>query len=150
LGGSRLSLAGLPPEDVIVEMIGRPARYGQAIDTVVTPFSFYSSLIKAMGTRVQYVDRKLEPIIAPFKGVRVVGSDGEVDVFPDYNCPSNRAYGLDLQSWELFSTGPAIMLLEDDDNSILRASASDSLEVRIGFQGNLVCHAPGANVVATI
>jgi hypothetical protein len=52
---------------------------------------------------------------------------------------------LQLDTWSLNTLGEAPMFLDLDNNRMLRESAADAYEVRLGYYGNIACNAPGYN-----
>ena len=80
-----------------------------------------------------------------FKAITVNGPDGEIKVIADQNCPGNKIFGLQLDTWKLASIGPVVSTIDEDGNDILRVYNADQVESRNGFYGNLFCQAPGFN-----
>ena len=69
----------------------------------------------------------------------------------DRNCPYNKVYGLNIDTWSLFTGGPLCGALNEDGvGSMLRLSNSDGYEIRYGHYLQLGCFAPGRNIVATL
>jgi hypothetical protein len=81
-----------------------------------------------------------------YSGIVVDTNFGSVEVFADIACEYNVAWGLQLDTWKLYSIGQAPKLLNDDDKRILRQPSADGYEVRVGGYLNLGCKAPGKNV----
>ncbi len=83
-----------------------------------------------------------------FESLKFHTPAGLLDVISDRNCPENVAYMLDPRTWSLRSAGTFGKFLQHGafDEGILRNSASDSIEFRIGGYGALGCSAPGKNV----
>ena len=50
-----------------------------------------------------------------------------------------------MDTWSLNTLGEAPMFLDLDNNRMLRESAADAYEVRMGYYGNVACNAPGYN-----
>ena len=75
-----------------------------------------------------------------------------VDVYGDRNCPSNRFYELQLNTWTLWHTGDLINWLGESYTGmrIMPSQNDDSGESRLGGYMNLGCSAPGYNGVAKI
>lgn len=141
LAGSRLDMTNAAPEEVLVEGAGVVATNQGMIDTYLVPPRFFRNLIKAMGARVSYTDVAVNERIG-FRTVVITGPTGDIKVVQDFNCPYNRVYGINMEDWELFSNGPAVRLIDDDGNKVLRASDRDAYQVRFAFDGNLVCKRP--------
>ncbi len=111
----------------------------------------YVNLVLALGSKVIYDQEKTDIPDIGFKGVQLVapGASGFVKVFADPNCPKGFFHILQLDTWTLWTRGE-IGFLMDDDQRILRNTASDSYELRMGYYGNVVCDAPAYNLSGTI
>jgi hypothetical protein len=107
-------------------------------------YSQYANLENALGSKVQYIDMKVNPEIA-FRGIQINGPRGPIKVVPDQNCPNDRAFMLDMSKWKLYSLGKAPKILDTDGLKMLRDSNADSVEVRVGYYAQLGCRAPGHN-----
>lgn len=145
LGGQRLDATSLPIEEALIEGASRVAREGGKIDHYLMSYATFSSLEKALGTKVQYVDVKMNAEIG-FRGIMVNGPRGPIKCIPDQNCPANRVFGLQLNTWKLYSLGKAVRVIDTDGLQMLRQASADGVEVRYGFYGNLGCRAPGWNI----
>jgi hypothetical protein len=145
LAGIRFDGSALPIEEALISAASRAAREGGKPDHCFMSYSKYADLEKALGSKVQYVDMKVNPEIG-FRGILINGPRGPIKVVPDQNCPSDRAFMLQLDTWKLYSLGKAPQLLDSDGNKMLRESNADAVEVRIGSYAQIGCQAPGFNV----
>jgi len=145
LGGLRLDATSLPIEEALIGGASLVAREGGKIDHYFMSYSMFSALEKALGTKVQYVDVKMNAEIG-FRGIMVNGPRGPIKVIPDQNCPSDRVFGVQLNTWNLYSLGKAVRVIDTDGLQMLRQASADGVEVRYGFYGNLGCRAPGWNI----
>jgi hypothetical protein len=136
---------------VLIEMCHRVTRRGESLTHAFVPPAFYRALTKQMQGRVTIpiVDIMATNKIG-FKGLQVVNADSEIVVVPDVYCPSDTIVGVDIDTWELGSAGPAVQLLDEDDLKLARVNDADEYEVRFGFTGNLVCKNPASNINVTI
>ena len=77
---------------------------------------------------------------------------GEAKVMMDYNCPVDRAYGLDMSSWCLHTLGgaPHVLGMGMGQGGVMPVYDADSVEIRIATFGNTICRRPGANFVCTL
>lgn len=141
LAGSRWDARGYPAEEVLTEMCSRVAAVHGTISDIFCNPKWFNQLTKSMGARVTYNEFDVEGVVG-FRGVKVNGATGDVRVVPDFNCPADRVYGLNLDDLELFSTGPAIRMIDDDSNEFLRLSDADKYQVRFIFDGNLLNKQP--------
>ncbi len=149
LGGLRYDGSAVPIEEALIEGASRVGREGGRIDHYFMSFQKYAALEKALGSKVQYVDLKANARIA-FRGIRVNGPRGEINVVPDQNCPDDRIFGLKLSCWELASIGKAVRVIDTDKLEMLRLNTQDGVEVRYGHYGNVCCNAPGHNIAINV
>jgi hypothetical protein len=149
LAGQRYDASSVPIEEALIEAASRVAREGGKIDHFFMDYSTFSSLQKALGTKVQYVDLKVSPEVG-FRGVMVNGPRGPIKVIPDQNCPSNRVFGVQLNTWKLGSIGKAVRVINTDGLTMLRVTDADQVQVRYGSYSNLACTAPGKNIVVKV
>lgn len=145
LGGQRYDASGVPIEEALIEAASRVAREGGKIDHFFMNYAKFSELQKALGSKVQYVDLKVNAEVG-FRGIMVNGPRGPVKVIPDQNCPSNRIFGLQLNTWKLGSIGKAVRVINTDGLTMLRVTDADQVQVRYGSYLNLACKAPGFNI----
>lgn len=144
LGGIRFDGSALPIEEALISAAARVAREGGKPDYCFMSYSKYADLEKALGSKVQYIDMKVNPEIG-FRGIQINGPRGPIRVVPDQNCPSDRAFMLQLDTWKLYSLGKAISILDSDGNKMLREASADAVECRVGGYFQLGCNAPGYN-----
>ena len=146
LGGIRFDGCAMPIEEALVSSAGKAARAGARPDTCIMSYESYINLEKTLGSRVVYDELKARDVDVGFRSLAVQGPNGVINVIPDQNCQPDVAWMLQLDTWSLNSLGGAPHILDLDGNRILRQSAADAYEVRVGFYGNLACNAPGFNV----
>jgi hypothetical protein len=144
LGGIRFDGSALPIEEALISAAARVAREGGAPDYCFMNYTKFSDLEKALGSKVQYVDVKANAEIG-FRGIVINGPKGPIKVIPDQNCPSDRAFMIQMNTWKLYSLGKAPKILDTDGMKMLRDSNADSVEVRVGYYAQLGCRAPGWN-----
>lgn len=149
LAGIRFDGTNSPIEEVLVKAASRLAREGGKPDVCFMSYSKYAELENALGSKVQYVDVKVNPEIG-FRGISINGPKGTIKIMPDQNCPQDRAYMLQTDVWKLYSLGKAPKILDADGLKMLRDSSSDSVEIRIGYYAQMGCRAPGFNAVITL
>lgn len=147
LAGIRYDGSAMPIEEAIIGAIHRVAREGGKPSHCFMNYSSWDELAKALGSKVQYIDDivKSGDAMFNFRGIMVHGPKGPVKVVPDQNCPSDRAFLLQLDVWKLYSLKKAPRILDTDGLKMLRDSAADSVEVRVGYYAQLGCRAPGYN-----
>lgn len=149
LAGQRQNSVGQPIEEALIDAAALVAREGGALTHYFMGYEKYSELEKALGSKVQYIDMKVNPEVA-FRGIMVNGPKGPVKIVPDQNCPANRVFGLQMDTWRHNSLGAAVRVIDTDGLQMLRQSSSDGVEVRYGYYANLSCNAPGYNINITV
>ena len=145
LGGIRFDGSSLPLEEALIGAAARVAREGGKPDVCFINYNNFADLEKALGSKVSYVDVKVNPEIG-FRGILVHGPRGPIKVVPDQNCPNGVAYMLQMDVWKLYSLGKAPKILDSDGLKFLRESTADAVEARIGYYAQLGCRGPGYNV----
>lgn len=144
LGGLRFDGSALPIEEALIEAASRVGREGGKPDYCFMSYSKFADLEKALGSKVQYYEHKVGEI--GFRGILIHGPRGPINVIPDQNCPSDRAFMLSMSYWKLYSLGKCPKILDSDGLKMLRESNADAVEVRVGYYAQLGCRAPGYNV----
>ncbi|MBV6514141.1 MAG: hypothetical protein FMNOHCHN_03731 [Ignavibacteriaceae bacterium] len=144
LGGVRFDGSNMPIEEALISAANRVGREGGRPDVCFMSFSKYAELEKALGSKVQYIDVKVNAEVG-FPGMLVHGPRGPIKVIPDQNCPSDRAFMLQMNTWKLYSLGKAPKILDTDGLKMLRESSADAVEVRVGYYAQLGCNSPGFN-----
>ena len=95
LGGVRYDGSSDPIEEALIEGASRAAREGGKIDHAFLSYAKYAELEKALGSKVQYVDLKMNAEVG-FRGILVNGPRGPIKVIPDQNCPDDVCFMLQL------------------------------------------------------
>lgn len=147
--GSNFDGTKLSIEEALIEGVNQVATNGGSPDYVFLPYRKYTDLVKSLMGRVQYCNVEYNAQIG-FRGVMLECPTGEVKVLPDINCQSNRAWILQLDTWELLTLGKAFRTIDGDGKDILRKDTADTYEIRFTFRGNLRCFAPGHNGVVLL
>ena len=110
----------------------------------------YGELLDELNQKVDYAEvASYERGDISFAGMRLHTPTGTVTVVPDHNCPTGKAYLLQMDTWKLYSLGGAPKILQTDGMRFLRESSADGVEVRVGYYAQLGCRAPGYNCVIT-
>lgn len=150
LAGQRLNATGLPMNEALMEAEALVAIQGVGSpDTILVNPLDLQNLKKALGTDIVY-DRVASNVAGvSFKAIEYDGMNGPMKIVSDPFCPRNKAFMLQLPSWELSTLGPAPQMLDYDNNDFLRVASDDQYEVRFGHYGQFLCNNPGANIVIT-
>ena len=141
-------------ETIEEAMIGAGAllfREGGRPDVIfMNPLS-YSELIKSLGSKVVYdLMRSSDVADVFFEAVRIHLPSGSAMVVADPNCPSGRAYMLQMDTWKMYSLGMAPKILMTDGLRFLRENDADAVEVRAGYYAQMGCTAPGWNATIAL
>lgn len=150
LGGLRFTGTGMPITEVLLNMATLVAREGGKITHFFMHPVQMLNLQLALDSKAVYISGKSSDATVGYDGIKVATPFGWVEVYADPYCPSNRIYGLKMDTWCLYSLGEVPHFVEDDGNQILRMTSEDSFEWRIAFMGQLGCSAPSYNIVATV
>jgi len=139
-------------EEALIDAACQVAEIGGMPDMCFMNFTSYAALEKSLGAKVQYVDVKHEEADIAFAGIRVHAPYGPITVIPDRNCPSQKAYLLQMDTLKFRSLGKAPHILTYGLEGLegLRVGNADALEIRIGYYGNLICNAPCWNAVVAL
>lgn len=144
LAGIRFDGSALPIEEALVKAATRVGREGGRPDMCFVSYSKFAELEVALGSKVQYIDLKVNPQIG-FRGISINGPRGPIKVVADQNCPSDVAFMLQMDTWKLYSLGKAPRIQDSDGLKMLRESNADAVEVRVVYYAQLGCNAPGYN-----
>lgn len=151
LAGVRITAAGSSTRDALIDGAIEIAQQGGGRpDVVVMNHLNYGKLLKELSSDAIF-DKALasggakgEYAIA-YSGVKVHGPTGAITVIPDRDCPVNVAYMLQLDTWELWSSGDVARIFDLDGAPMLRSQSFDGVEVRCFSYAQLACKAPGHN-----
>lgn len=148
LGGLRYDGTGQPIEEALIDAASLAGREGAQLDFGVLNPVTYGQLIKSLGSKVQYVrmDQGSNEAKVGFEGIRLYTPAGQVDFFQDQDCPSTRAWMLQLNTWMFGSMGDVPRVINTDGLEVLRGSNYDGVELRVGYYGNVINKAPGWSI----
>lgn len=137
-------------EENLIDLSYKVAENGGMPDTVLMNYRRKASLIKQLGSKVQYIERKVGNI--GFKAVLVHGAaNTDLEVYADQFCQNDRFYEIELGQCVLVSAGMAPRIWADDGQQWLRTSSTAGMEMRatvIGAQFGVQC--PGKCGVSTL
>ena len=151
LGGVRFDGAALANKVArLTAASARLAREGGRPSHCIMNHVDYGELLDELNQKVDYAEvASYERGDISFAGMRLHTPTGTVTVVPDHNCPTGKAYLLQMDTWKLYSLGGAPKILQTDGMRFLRESSADGVEVRVGYYAQLGCRAPGYNCVIT-
>lgn len=152
LAGCRFNATSYTIEEGLTKALAFLNREGGKPDLAIMDFESYSSLVNALGAKVQYVQVNHDEVEVAFEGITFQSAYGRVTVLADRSCPPTTCYLLTMNTWKLRSLGkvPHILTYGMEGLEGLRVGNADALEIRIGYYGNLICSAPGWNCVVSL
>lgn len=147
LSGVYLDVSSESIEEGLIDLATAINLNGGEPDTCFINFNSYAALLKALGSKVQYVQVEHDTADISWKAIHLQTPYGAIPVIPDRSCPARTAYMLQMDVWKLRSLGkaPHILTYGPEGLEALRISNSDAIEVRLGMYGNITCSAPGWN-----
>lgn len=148
LAGNWLDGSQLSVEDAFIQATVNVAKQGYDLTHFFVPYNKYAQLLKSQSAKVAIIE-EVNPDIS-FEGLQVLTPSGNVIVMPDRNCPPNRMFGLNIDTWDYIHLGDPVQMFNYDGNTWLRQVASDGMGIRFFSLGNLVCRVPAANIVIAV
>ena len=150
LAGQVLSTVGLPMNEALMEAEARVLVQGVGTpDTILVNPLDLQNLKKALGSDIVYDRVSSNTAGVSFKSIIYDGAQGPISIVVAPMCPRNKAFMLQMSSFELATLGSAPQMLDWDNNDFLRVSDNDQYEVRFGHYGQFLCNNPGANIILT-
>ena len=152
LAGLRYNASQQTISEGITNALALANREGAAPDLIVLDFASYASLINELGAKVQYVQLEHDEVEVSFEAVHFHSAYGKIPVLADRSCPAQTAYCLTMDTWKLRTLGKAPHILTYGMEGLegLRVGNADALEIRIAYYGNVICSAPGLNMVVAL
>ena len=160
LGGQRLAGSFSTIRESLIDAAVQVAREGGRPDAVFMNPLDWAELAKSLeGTttvasgqsphRRRY-DSKDATATFGFSSLTLAAPTGMLDLYADHNCPENRCYMLQMDTWKLKTLGSAPRILDFDGLQGVRQANEDGVEYRWGYYGNLLCTAPGFNATISL
>jgi len=151
LGGLRVDgTDGRPVHELLIDMVVEADNMGAEPDVVLANPRTLGNLSKQLEGK--WIIQKgsgysgSNPDIG-YKGWQVELEGHSVTVFSDRCCQVDHLWMLQMDTWTMFSAGPAPNFLQKRAGSIIKVSENaDAYEARIGEYANFACKAPGWNV----
>jgi hypothetical protein len=152
LGGLRYNASSFTIEEGLTNALAFANREGAKPDLCIMDFASYAALVNSLGAKVMYVQVKHDEVEVAFDGIVFQSAYGRVTILADRSCPAQTAYVLTMATWKLRSLGkvPHILTYGMEGLEGLRVGNADALEIRIAYYGNLICSAPGFNMVVSL
>lgn len=146
-------------DEVIIKLVGKLGKYGAQTSHIFANPESLSDLELLSNSKMR-ITAELNSTIRGEGGEILVGFSGykasvggrTVKIYGDRNCPSNRLYALQLDTWTLWHTGKLVNWLGEEytGSKLSMSQNEDCAEARLGSYQNLGCSAPGWNGVAKI
>lgn len=149
LAGHRLDDSTAPAEDSIMTLAEVMRERGARPNVCILSPRQFTKVSKRLNAKVEYQGAGGNADYG-FSSFGIATSAGIIKVVTDSDCPEDRGYLLNMSTWKLKHLGGLPHLVTTDGLSMLRRSASDSVEVRARYYAQLVCTAPGQNGVFSI
>jgi hypothetical protein len=152
LGGLRFNASANTISEGITNALGLANREGAAPDLIIIDFVSYTTLVNELGAKVQYVQLEHDEVQVAFEAIHFHSAYGKIPVMADRSCPPQTAYCLTRDSLKLRTLGKAPHILTYGMEGLegLRVGNADALEIRIAYYGNVICSAPGYNMVVSL
>jgi hypothetical protein len=152
LGGLRYNASSQSISEGITNSLALANREGAAPDLIIMDFVSYATLINELGAKVQYVQLEHDEVEVAFEAIHFHSAYGKIPVMADRSCPPQTAFCLTTDTWKLRTLGKAPHILTYGMEGLegLRVGNADALEIRIAYYGNVVCSAPGYNMVVSL
>lgn len=149
LYGQFIDYTAWPLQEALQDADAQVDLFGGALSHFFMHPLKYSELVKSLGSKVQYVDVKSTNPQVGFKGVEIIGMNGPIKIVPDRNCPFDRCFGLQLDTWKLYSMGEHLFI-DPQVNGAWAVPDEDNVAVRVKMYGQVGCSAPGWNIQMAI
>jgi hypothetical protein len=152
LAGLRYNASTQTIAEGLTSALAYANREGAAIDLIILDFVSYATLINELGAKVQYVQLEHDEVEVAFEAIHFHSAYGKIPVLADRSAPAQTAYCLTVDTWKLRTLGKAPHILTYGMEGLegLRVGNADALEIRIAYYGNLICSAPGYNMVVQL
>ena len=155
MAGYRFNAGGLLPEDIVTRMVAT----GSRINGVRPTHFFINDEVWAdySGSMENKTEIQLNAIGGDGKKIVSVGYEaikvrtarGPVALVSDPNCPVNRGYLLDINTWKAGSVGKLVDMISVAGSPIQRGTDDDWF-MELKSRWNIVCKAPWQNGVALL
>jgi hypothetical protein len=150
LAGSWMDGTQKTVEEYLIDIVTLQKRISDKPFThFIFPWGQYGELMKS-GTAKRAVVAETEYDVS-FEGVKVYTPSGPVVVLPCRNCPPNRVFAINIDTWKYMHLGKEpVNIFNLDGMALLRQPNDDGLEGRMFSMGNLVCTEPWANATIAV
>jgi hypothetical protein len=157
LGGVYLNATAMALDEMLIKLVSKVNKHGGKTDTILMNPEVLGDL-QLLENSKRFLFRDINVSVKGESGSTLIGFAGfmanvqgrAVKIIPDRNCPSNRTYALQLDTWKLWHLGdlPGFYGELLGLPMLKPAESTDSVESRLYAYGDLGCSAPGWNGVA--
>lgn len=146
LGGVRYDGTSQQVKEALINGQSEVSTVGDGMpDHAMMHPSQFRKLLVELGGDVELDNYRVNQVVS-FRGVTIQGDAGEIRCIPDRYALAAAMFLVQLDTFEFGSLGPMPEIFDaESDQEMLRESASDGYEIRVGGYGNYACHAPGYN-----
>lgn len=146
-------------DEVLIKLVGRIAKYGGLTSHIFANPETLTDLQLTTSSKLFlpqeiYSTMKNEDgeVIVGFSGFKVQIGGRTVRVYGDRNCPSNRIWGIQMDTWKLYHLADPINWLGEKylGQRLHKTPNADSLYSDLGNYSNIGCSAPAWNGSAAI
>lgn len=157
LAGIRVTATSMTPREAAMRIVREALRNSASpTHSFYNPTDFSNLQLELQSAGLMIVTKEAAAPIGqhvfgePIDGIGYIGPRGTVKVFADDRVPTSQVYALQLDSWYLSGAGEFPSLVAEDGLTIIREEWSDSFELRVVGDLQLICQAPGLNTRATV
>jgi len=159
LAGLRFNGANESIQDALIDSVNQLAANGSEAgdpDFIFINPTSYQVLVKQLTSQgvYQMIKAKVnDEVNISFKALVLPTANGEIAIIQDRNCPAQTAIVCTLKTWKLRTLGKCPQFLTYPgfyDQLGIPVPGADSIQLQIGYYGNLTCSAPAANAVVTL
>lgn len=146
-------------DEVLIKLVGRIGKHGGMTSHIFANPETLTDLQLTSNAKVLlpqeiYTAMKNEDgeVVVGFSGFRVQIGSRTVRVYGDRNCPSNRIWAVQMDTWKLYHAGEVVNWLGEEwtGTKLTRSQTNDSMFADLGNYCNLGCGAPAWNGSASI
>jgi hypothetical protein len=147
-------------DEVMIKLVGKIAKYGGNTTHIFANPESLTDLQLTTSSKMFlpqpiYSSMKNDDgeVIVGFSGYQVQIGGKTVKVYGDRNCPSNRIWAIQMDTWKLYHLGPDPILRLGEEmlgQWLHKNPNADSLYADFGNYCNVMCSAPGWNGSAAI
>lgn len=149
LAGSRLDDTGTPPHEAAGLVARDIRRVGKrATHVLLNPTAFHDTS-RRLDAKIEYSGGG-EMVTTGFETFMIATPAGTLKAVSDPNCPANRGYVINLETWYISSVGDVPHVASDDGRPSIRLTDDDGVEIRTRAYSNLICTNPAKNGVFSI